>query len=239
MKQLEGQRVLVVGGARNLGAAIARAAAEAGAEVVVGARDVRRAQEVAAGLPGAASGVRIDVADEESIRVAVASVGRIDHVVVTASAPHNVPVTEVERDGIVAAFDAKVIGPLLLAKHVAPLLPPTGSITLFSGVVAWKPAPGKVVMGVANGAASFLASHLARELAPVRVNAVSPGIVDSGAWDGLEAPARAGLFAGAAAGTLAGRVGTPDDVVATVLWLLGSGFVSGETIKVSGGAEHR
>lgn len=235
---LAGQTVLVVGGARNLGEAIARRAAADGARVVVAARDLDAAARVAADLPGGARAVRIDVADEASIAAAVAALDRVDHVVVTAAAHHNVPLRELEHDRVVAAFEAKVVGPMLLAKHLAPLLPPTGSIVLFSGVAAWAPSPGYTVMGVTNGAVSFLATHLARELAPVRVNAVSPGIVDSGTWDAMGADARDAFFGGAAAGTLAGRVGTRDDVVDAVLWLLTAGFVSGETIHVEGGARH-
>ncbi|MFJ4234243.1 SDR family oxidoreductase [Cellulosimicrobium cellulans] len=93
-------------------------------------------------------------------------------------------------------------------------------------------------MGVTNGAVSFLATHLARELAPIRVNAISPGIVDSGTWDALGDEARKQLLADAAKSNLAGRAGTREDIADAALWLLGAGFVSGETIHVEGGARH-
>lgn len=237
VQALAGRRVLVVGGGRHLGAAVARGAAAAGADVVVGARDVQRAADVAAELPGARA-IRLDVADEHTIAAAAAELGGVDHVVVTAAAHHNVPVTQLEHDAVVAAFEAKVVGPMLLAKHLAPTMPATGSLVLFSGVAAWAPAAGYTVMGVANGAVSFLASHLAKELAPIRVNAISPGIVDSGTWDGLGPDGKRGLLEAAAASNLAGRAGTSADVVDAVLWLLGAGFVSGETIHVEGGARH-
>ncbi|CAL8971679.1 3-oxoacyl-[acyl-carrier-protein] reductase FabG [Cellulomonas sp. T2.31MG-18] len=234
---LAGQSVLVVGGGRHLGAAVARAAAAAGAGVVIGARDVQRAAAVAAGLPGARA-IRLDVADEETVAAAAAELGGVDHVVVTAAAHHNVPVAQLEHDRVVAALEAKVVGPMLLAKHLAPTMPSTGSFVLFSGVAAWAPAAGYTVMGITNGAVSFLARHLAKELAPIRVNAISPGIVDSGTWDELGPDGKRGLLEAAAASNLAGRAGTSDDVVEAVLWLLGAGFVSGETIHVEGGARH-
>lgn len=237
-QDLTGQRVLVVGGARDLGLAIVRAVADSGATAVVGARDAAKAEVAAAGVDGA-QWVRVDVADEASVVAALDELGSLDHVVVTASAHHNVPVTELDHDRTVAAFEAKVIGPLLLAKHAAHRLPAHGSIVLFSGVAAWKPAPGYAVMGITNGAVAAAVEHLAVELAPVRVNAVSPGIVDSGSWDGLGTDAKDAFFAGAAQGTLVGRTGTRDDVTAAVLWLLGAGFVSGETIHVEGGARLR
>lgn len=234
---LAGQRVLVVGGARHLGEAIARRATEAGAEVVIGARDLDRAAALAATLPGA-SAAHVDVSDEATIAAAAATLGHVDHVVVTAAAHHNVPVAQLQHDRVLAAFEAKVVGPMLLAKHLAPLMPPTGSFLLFSGVAAWKPAAGYTVMGVTNGAVQFLAAHLAAELAPIRVNAISPGIVDSGTWDGLGADGKRSLLEQAAASTLVGRTGVSADVADAAVWLLGAGFVSGETIHVEGGARH-
>lgn len=234
---LSGQRVLVIGGSKYLGEAVARRVAKAGAVPVIGARDLERAQAVATSLPGGIA-VHLDIADEASIAAAVAELGRVDHIVITASAHHNVPVTELEHDGIVAAFEAKVVGPLLVAKHFAPALPPSGSIVLFSGVAAWNPGAPYIVMGVSNGAVAFLATHLAKELAPIRVNAISPGIIDSGTWDGLGEESKQELLTGAAASNLAKRAGTSDDITDAVLWLLNAGFVSGETIHVEGGARH-
>lgn len=234
---LAGQRVLVVGGARHLGEAVARRATDAGAVAIIGARDVARAAAVAARLPGA-SAVRVDVSDEATIAAAAAELGHVDHVVVTAAAHHNVPVGELQHDQVLAALEAKVVGPMLLAKHFARLMPPTGSFLLFSGVAAWTPAAGYTVMGVTNGAVQFLATQLAVELAPIRVNAISPGIVDSGTWDAMGVEGKRALLESAAASNLAGRAGTSADVADAAVWLLGAGFVSGETIHVEGGARH-
>lgn len=236
-EKLNQQRVLVIGGAKYLGEAVARAAAAHGAQVIIGARDLQRAQAVAAELPGAST-VHLDVSDEESIRAAAESLQAVDHIVVTASSHHNVPVSELEHDGIVSAFEAKVVGPMLIAKHFAPRMPSTGSYLLFSGTAAWNPTPGLSVMGVTNGAVSFLASHLAKELAPLRVNAISPGIIDSGTWDGLDEQSRRGMYDGAAQGSLAGRIGTVEDIADAALWLLANSYVSGETIHVDGGSRH-
>lgn len=233
--ELTGQRILVIGGSKYLGEAVVRKAAAAGAVPVIGARDLEHASALANALPGATA-IHIDLIDETTIAAAADKLGPIDHIVITASAHHNVPVTELEHDKIVTAFEAKVFGPLLVAKHFAKTLPPHGSIVLFSGVAAWNPSAPYTIMGVSNGAVAFLATHLATELAPIRVNAISPGIIDSGTWDGLGAEAKQGLLAGAAASNLAGRAGSTDDIADAVVWLLGAGFVSGETIHVEGGA---
>lgn len=235
--QLNKQKILVIGGSKYLGLAIARQASEAGAEVVIGARNLEQAAQAASQLPGA-SAIYIDIAAEKTISAAASRLGHVDHVVITASAHHNVSVKDLEHDKIVAAFEAKVIGPMLLAKHFAPILSPAGSILLFSGVAAWKPTNGYSVMGVTNGAVSFLASHLAKELAPVRVNAISPGITDSGTWNSLGEQDKKEFLQGVAASSLVGRAGTADDIADTAIWLLGAGNVSGETIHVEGGARH-
>ncbi|MEV0428150.1 SDR family oxidoreductase [Micromonospora sp. NPDC050495] len=224
-ENLTGKRILVVGGARGIGAELVRRTARAGADVVVATRSGPE--------------VRIDVTDESTIARAAQSLGAVDHVICTASAHHDVPVPELEHDKIRAAFSAKVVGPLLLAKHFAPRMAAGGSFLFFSGVVGWRPKPGTVVKGTANAALAALVTHLAVELAPLRVNAVAPGLTDSGAWDGLPNERRRALYDSAAAASLTGRVGTLGDVADTALWLLGAGWVTGETVHVDGGTRHR
>lgn len=240
--RLNEKRVLVIGGAKYLGKAVAQAAADEGAVVVLGARDEKLAWSVVAELGGdhaqEHSAIHLDVADEPSILAAAQSLGEVDHVVITASAHHNVPVADLEHDGILNAIEAKIIGPMLVAKHLAPRMPSTGSFLLFSGTAAWNPSPGLTVMGVSNGAVSFIASQLAHELAPLRVNAISPGITDSGTWDGLDEQDRTGMYDSAAAGSLAGRVGSTGDIADAAVWLLAADYVSGETIHVDGGSRH-
>ncbi|MEU2354742.1 SDR family oxidoreductase [Streptomyces misionensis] len=230
------ERILVIGGARALGAAVARRAAKDGYDVVVGARDLAAADALAHEI-GAAS-VRIDLQDESTLAAAAERLkDGVDHIVTTGSAPHDVRVTELDRDKLLTAFTAKVIGPMLVAKHFAPVLRPTGSMVLFSGVVGWRPGPGSLVKGVTNGAVEYAARHLAADLAPVRVNAISPGVVDSGLWDRL-GDKKPALLSKSAAKTFVGRHGESEDVVDAVMWLLHAGFVSGETIHVEGGARH-
>lgn len=232
------ERILVIGGARALGAAVARRAVKDGYDVVIGARDLAAAEALAAEI--GATAVRIDLQDETTMAAAAATrlADGVDHIVTTGSAPHDVRAVELDHDKLVAAFTAKVIGPMLVAKHFAPALRPNGSIVLFSGVVGWRPGRGSLVKGTTNGAIEYLARHLAADLAPVRVNAISPGVIDSGAWDRL-GDGKAGLLSRSAAGTLVGRHGEADDVVDTVMWLLRAGFISGETIHLEGGARHK
>ncbi|KQY57373.1 MULTISPECIES: SDR family oxidoreductase [unclassified Nocardioides] len=219
-RELDGQTLFVIGGGRGIGAAIATRARQVGMVVTVGARD-----------PLAIDGaVRLDLTDEATIAAASAQIGAVDHVVTLGSLPHDAPVAGLDRDRMVAAFEAKVIGPILVAKHFEI----RQSMTLFAGVVGWRPGPGSIVKGITNGAVDYAVRHLAANLAPVRVNAIAPGIIDSGAWD-AKGEAKPAFLTGAAGQTLVGRHGELDDVVDAALWLIRSPYVDGETIHVDGG----
>jgi NAD(P)-dependent dehydrogenase (short-subunit alcohol dehydrogenase family) len=234
MSTLQNTRILLVGGSSGIARRIAEDALAAGAEVVLGGRRPETLADTVAELGSGASAVYLDLDDESSIADAVTTLGPLDHVVSLAANHANGSVTGLDRAAVEGAFAAKVIGPILLAKHFAPVLREGGSFVFFSGVAAWKPAPGLAVMATTNGAVAFLAAALAVELAPLRVNAVSPGIVDSGAWDGMGDDKQA-MFEATAAENPARRVGRPDDVSAAVLLALTNGFVTGTTLHVDGG----
>lgn len=234
MSTLQNTRILLVGGSSGIARRIAEDALAAGAEVVLGGRRPETLADTVAELGSGASAVHLDLDDESSIAAAVTTLGNLDHVVSLAANHANGPVAGLDRGAVEGAFAAKVIGPILLAKHLAPVMREGGSFVFFSGVAAWKPAPGLAVMATTNGAVAFLAEALAVELAPLRVNAVSPGIVDSGAWDGMGDDKQA-MFDATAAKNPARRVGRPDDVSAAVILALTNGFVTGTTLHVDGG----
>ena len=230
---LEGRTVVLVGGG-GIARGIAQRVVAGGGRAVLAGRDGRRAAAVAGELGPGATSARVDLADEESVRALAEDVGQVDHLVSLASSPANGPVAALDRAAVLAAFDAKVIGPLLLAKHFAGRFREGGSLLLFSGLAAWRPSPERVVMATTNGAVDFLARALAVELAPVRVNALSPGIVDSGSWDGLGA-GRDALFARTAAANPARRIGSTDDIAQAAVLAMTNPFLTGTTLHVDGG----
>ncbi|MFG1639980.1 SDR family oxidoreductase [Amycolatopsis sp. NPDC049252] len=225
----EKKRLVIVGGGSGIARRIAADAAELGAEVVFAGRNPAVFTE-----PGIRTAIA-DLGDESSLKALADEVGELDYLITLAAAPANGPFTTLARDAVTRAFDAKVIGPMMLAKHFAPRFREGGAIVLFSGVAAWRPMPERAVMATTNGAVAFLAEALAVDLAPVRVNAVSPGIVDSGAWDRLGA-AKDEFFRRTAETNPARRVGTTADVSAATLSLLANPFVTGTTLHVDGGA---
>ncbi|RIX28601.1 SDR family oxidoreductase [Amnibacterium setariae] len=234
MSNHDQKRLLLIGGGSGIGHAIARAALERGDQPIIGARDPER---TAAALPAALHDVPLvhaDLADEDSV-AALAQEGPFDAVVSLAAASANGPIATLDRAAVHAAFDAKVAGPMLLAKHLAGSMRPGGVFVFFSGVAAWKPAPGLSAMATVNGAVAFMAEALAVELAPVRAVAVSPGIVDSGLWDFMGDDGKRDFFAATAAANPARRVGAPADIAGAVLFAVDNTFVTGTTLQVDGG----
>ncbi|MEV4617743.1 SDR family oxidoreductase [Asanoa sp. NPDC049573] len=231
---LKDQRVLVVGRGGGMARAVAVAARDAGARVVAAGRDRDGLADAYAGEPDIIA-ERVDLTDEESIAALGRRLDGVDHVVSTASARARGQLADLDRDKVRTSFDTKVIGPLMLAKHLAPRMRDGGSITLFSGVAAAKIAVGTLAVAITNGAVEVLARSLALELAPIRVNAISPGVVDTGAWDEFGDQGKAAYFARIRGRNPAGRIGTTGDIADGVLFAMTSPFLTGTTLHVDGG----
>jgi len=231
---LKDQTVLVVGRGSGLARASVLAALDAGARVVAAGRDQERLADAYAGESGV-SAETVDLTDEASIAALGERLGSVDHVVSTASARARGRVAQLDRDAIRLSFDTKVIGPLMLAKHLAPRMNEGGSFVLFSGVAAAKIAVGTLGVAITNAAADTLARSLALELAPIRVNAISPGVIDTGAWDAFGEQGKADYFADIRARNPARRLGTPQDIAAAVLFAMTSTFLTGQTLHIDGG----
>jgi NAD(P)-dependent dehydrogenase (short-subunit alcohol dehydrogenase family) len=230
---LQDKTVLIVGRGSGIARAVAVLAQSEGARVVAAGRDPRALADAYSGSGIGAEAV--DLTDDASIAALAHRVGALDHVVSTASARARGKLTELARDNLARSFDTKVIGPAMLAKHLSPQINPGGSVVLFSGVHAFKHNVGYLGVGITNGAVDFLTRWLAVELAPIRVNAVSPGVIDTGAWDALGEDGKRDYFEHIAAGNPVGRIGTPDDIASAVLFAMTNTFMTGMTLKVDGG----
>jgi NAD(P)-dependent dehydrogenase (short-subunit alcohol dehydrogenase family) len=180
---LKDRTVLVAGRGSGLARAVVLAARDEGAQVVAAGRDREALPAAYDGEPGVST-EHVDLTDEASVAALGERLGTVDHVVSTPSARARGRIADLDRDAVRRSFDTKVIGPLMLAKHLAPRMSEDGSFVIFSGVAAAKIAVGTMAVSITN-AADTLARSLALELAPIRVKAVSPGVVDTGAWDAL------------------------------------------------------
>jgi NAD(P)-dependent dehydrogenase (short-subunit alcohol dehydrogenase family) len=216
--------------------AVSLLALSEGARVVVAGRDKAKLADAYADIadPGISAEV-LDITEDASIAALADRLGPVDHVVSTASARARGNLADLQRENLRLSFDTKVIGPTMLAKYLAPQINPGGSFVLFSGVHAFKLNIGYLGVGITNGAVDFLTRWLAVELAPIRVNAISPGVIDTGAWDSLGAEGKRDYLEHIAAGNPARRVGTPDDIASAVLFAMTNTFMTGMTLKVDGG----
>jgi NAD(P)-dependent dehydrogenase (short-subunit alcohol dehydrogenase family) len=230
---LQDKTVVVVGRGSGIARAITLLARSEGARVIVAGRD--KGNLANAYDDGHISAEVVDLTDDASIAALADRVGNVDHVVSTASARARGDLADLERHQLQLSFDTKVIGPTMLAKYFAPRINPGGSFVLFSGVHAFKLNVGYLGVGITNGAVDFLTRWLAVELAPTRVNAISPGVIDTGAWDSLGEDGKRDYFAHIAAGNPVRRIGTPDDVADAVLFAMNNTFMTGMTLKVDGG----
>lgn len=231
---LKDQTVLVIGRGSGLARAVALAALDGGARVIAAGRDQETLAAAYAGQPGVSTEI-VDLTDEGSIAALGERLGSVDHVVSTASARARGRVAELDRDAIRLSFDTKVIGPLMLAKHLAPRMSEGGSFVIFSGVAAAKIVVGTLGVAITNAAADTLARSLALEPAPIRVNAISPGVIDTGAWDAFGEQGKADYFAGISARNPARRIGTPQDIAEGVLFAMTNTFLTGQTLHIDGG----
>jgi NAD(P)-dependent dehydrogenase (short-subunit alcohol dehydrogenase family) len=227
----------VLGGTSGIGFAVAQLAAGEGAHVVVASSSQARVDGAVARLGSACSGDVVDLRDEAGIEAFFAGVGAIDHLVYTAGEPLLArPLAELSLADAQAFFQVRFWGAFLAVKHAAPMMPPDGSIVLSSGMASRRSRPGWAAVSSVCGATEALTRALAVELAPIRVNAVVPGTVRTELWDALPPAAREGVFTRADKVLPLKRPGAAEEAAEAYLFLMKSGFTTGETVVVDGGA---
>ncbi|MET9408513.1 SDR family oxidoreductase [Streptomyces sp. NPDC002935] len=234
---LRGQRVVVIGGTAGIGLAVAEAAAREGAEVVVASRRRESVDAALERLPSGAEGYALDATDEDGVRGFFGRIGDFDHLVYTAGESLLLE-SLAESDPARARrfLDTRLWGAYAAVKYGSPAIREGGSVVLTTGTAGRRPMPGTSVAASLCGAMESLTRALALELAPVRVNVVSPGVVRTELWRDLPEEDRDGLFTSAAASLPVGRVGEPEDIAEAYLYLMRGGYSTGSVVVVDGGA---
>lgn len=237
MERLQGRRVVVFGASSGVGEATALAAASAGAEVVLTGRDAERVAAVAERAGNGARGVVVDGRDAGAVRRFFDEAGEVHHLVVPAgqTTRGGAWVGELTLERFRDNFEGKFWVQIGAVHAGAPHVVRGGSITLISGGAAHRALPGMADIAAINGALEAVVPPLARELAPTRVNAISPGTLATGYWRGVPQGSLDAIFGRVAAGLPAGRVGTAEDIAAAALFLMTSDFVTGTVLAVDGG----
>lgn len=234
---IKDQHILVVGGGSGIGFAVASAALAEGARVTIASTGEQKLADAAARLGGAVGTAVLDITDEAAVAAFFAD-ARFDHIVSTAGdwgKARRGPLAEMNLNDARALFGVRFWGAAILAKHGAGTLPAGGSLTLTSGMSAWRPQKGTVMATAMAGSIAHLTMGLAAELAPVRVNAVFPGGVATEIFNGLPEAMRQAEEARFALQPIP-RIARPDEVAEAYLYLMKAGYTTGQLIKVDGGA---
>src|SRR6202171_5734957 len=232
---LAGKKIVVVGGSSGIGLSTAEMAKREGADVIIASRNVERLDAAADKLNAIA--IPADVTSDESVAKMFRACGPVDHVVVTAAQLRTGPFKKGGMEDVGTTKGGNFWGAWRVARSAE--IRPGGSLTLVSGYLSIRPRLNSAIVSAANGALESLARALALELAPVRVNAVSPGIIDTPIRAAMPQEARRDMLAKTAASLPVGRVGTGEDIARQILAFMTIGFATGSIVYIDGGAQVR
>lgn len=233
------QNILIVGGSSGMGLALAKACLAGGAIVTIVGRNPEKLTSARStlGNPTALRTISADITQERQVADLFETIGHLDHIVSTAadieSAYQLLPALDMQAAERVVA--SKFYGPLLLAKYGTPHLSPSSSITYTSGIAAYRPSARGSVVAAVNAALEGLVRALAVELAPIRVNAVSPGWVDTPIWSFVAGDRKEATLQAMAERLPVRRVGRPEDIADAITFLMGNTFTTGTVLHVEGG----
>lgn len=235
---LKNERLVVLGGSRGIGFAVAELAAREGAAVVVVSSQKQGVEDAVARLPSGSAGHVADLRSPDAVRKLFADIGEFDHLVYTAGEP--IPfgphLTDLDLAAARSYFDLRYWGVLTAIQASRLYIRKGGSIVLTSGTSARRPPAGFAIGASISGAIESLSRSLAIELAPVRVNVVVPGMVTTDLWAGIPTPAREQMFLDIGAKLPIGRVGSPEDIAEAYVSFLRNGYATGQSMVVDGGA---
>jgi NAD(P)-dependent dehydrogenase (short-subunit alcohol dehydrogenase family) len=234
---LTDKRILVIGGGSGIGYAVAEAAANAGAQVTVASSNADKVAAAASRIGNRTLGAKLDVTREGEV-AAFFKAHTFDHIAFTAGdwgGPRRAPLTELDLDKAMSLFDVRFWGAVKVAKHAAKTMPASGSLTLTDGMIAHRPQKGSAITTAMTGAVEHLTRALAIEFAPVRVNAVCPGLIRTGIWDRIAEDRREKELSDMTSRQLIARVGEPNEVAEAYLYLMRGGYTTGQVLYVEGG----
>ena len=227
-------KVVVAGGSSGIGEATARQFATLGAQVTITGRDPARLEAARARL-GTVRAELVDGRDAAASRALFERIGPFDHLVLALTGGKGAgPFSTLSLDDVRAGLEAKLFAQLTTLQAALPAL--RQSVTFITAASARAALPGTAGLAAVNGSIEAVVRPLAAEIAPIRVNAVSPGIVDTPWWDAMPAEQKQAFFRQAAASLPVGHVGQPDDVAAAIVMLACNAFITGIVLEVSGGA---
>lgn len=234
---LTGKRVILLGASSGLGLATAIAAASEGAKVVIVSGNQQRINEALTRLPAGSEGYAVDLSDEQNIRAFFEKAGNFDHLVYTAG--ENIALNKLSDLDIEVAhsfFNLRYWGALAAVKYGAPYINKGGSINLTGGIASPRPNSGWALAASICGAMEAFTRAMAVELAPIRVNQVSPGVIRTNLWNSMSDEDRNNLYTSVENTLLLKRVGEAEDIAQAFLYMMKQQFATGQVLTVDGGA---
>jgi len=235
-KGFENKRVVIIGGSSGIGLAVAEESASQGADVVIVSSKVERVQEAIKSIGGDVRGEAVDVSDEKAVESFFTNIGTFDHLVFTAGDSLQLQkLADTDLKHARRAFELRYWSVLATVKYGSPQIRNGGSIVLTTGVAGQRPHSGWVIAASVCGSIEALTRALAIELAPIRVNAVSLGVVRTNLWQNMNSSEREQLFESVGKRLPVGRVGEAHDIAQAYLFLMQEGFSTAQTVVVDGG----
>jgi NAD(P)-dependent dehydrogenase (short-subunit alcohol dehydrogenase family) len=232
---MSSQHVVIIGGSSGIGLAAARQLLASGMQVTIAGRSEQRLDQ-ARQSPGGATAVVMDAAAADTLSETFSRIGTFNHLVLALGSGKGLgPFASVSLTEVRQSFEEKVFPHFAVAQAALPFLHKNGSITFISSVSAHAAMPGTAGISAANAAVAALVPILAAELRPLRVNGVSPGVIDTPWWDFIPTEQREAVYAEYAGKTPVGRVGKPEDVAQAIAFLVEDSFMSGHNILCDGG----
>lgn len=239
MAALKYRHVVVLGGSSGIGYAVAQGAIQAGARVTIASRDGARVAAAVRTLGASSPSRDVDATDRAALDAFFADLGQLDHLVLSVSSGRGAGLfRELDLDELRRAVDGKLWAYVNAVQAALPRLTRGGSITMLTAESARVATPATAGLAASNGALNAMVPTLALELAPIRVNAVCPGIVTTPIFERWP-PALAEQFQRRAEAAPAGRAGRPDEVAQVVLMLLENEYMTGAVVDVDGGIHLR
>ena len=232
-RSLAGTRVLVLGGSSGIGLATAKAAATGGAKVTVVSRSDEKVKAAVAAVGNGAAGVPFDTTNDAALEDFFSRQPDWDHIVISVAAGRSAGLHDLSLQDAYGNMNAKFWTAYKTARLAR--VSPEGSVTLVSGFLSQRPNKDALLQGCINAALESLGRGLALALSPVRVNTVSPGLIDTPIRAAMPADKKKAMLDHAAATLPAKRVGQAEDIANAIVMLMTNPFTTGSTLFVDGG----
>jgi len=236
MKNLQNKRIVIIGGTSGIGLTTARMLAAEGAEVIISGRHQNKLQQAIKESSASPLSQSVNAADRNQLDAFFKSIGNFDHLIVTVSGGKGAGAfKDLNLDDLHDGFEEKFWPQLYTLQTALPYLSNTGSATLITAVSATSRKPGFSGLAAINGAIELMIPVWAKELQPLRINAISPGVIDTAWWNSFPTDVKKNLFEQFAAQTLVGRNGKPEDIAKSILFVIEQDFMTGRILQVDGG----